>query len=175
MACVQTSNTLRIAIEISCLQKVVYAYVTSSFSTVVALVVSLLRHQNGKICDVSEEETAMRLAEKWKRRLSRERWVQERGAVTSKAKKAHGGLEKWPHPCVRCGSKPCSHPRTFNVHFAILLTLFTLHCTWPTVPKNVPHLLTLMHVLVQTRIACLVHLILQPIKACSTKCPLLPR
>ena len=73
VACVQTSITLRIAIEISCLQKVVYAYVTSSFSTVVALVVSLLRHQNGKIRDVSEEETAMRLAEKWKGRPGRER------------------------------------------------------------------------------------------------------
>ena len=31
--------------------------------------------------------------------------------------------------------------------------------------KNVPRLLTLMHVLVQTRIVCIVHLTLQPIKA----------
>ena len=72
VACVQTSITLRIAIEISCLQKVVHAYVTSSFSTVVALVVSLLRHQNGKIRDVNEEETAMGLGEKWKGRPGRE-------------------------------------------------------------------------------------------------------
>ena len=41
-------------------QKVVYAYVSLSFScsTVAALAVSLSRRQNGKSCDGSEEERA---------------------------------------------------------------------------------------------------------------------
>ena len=68
VACVETSVLLRNAIKIPCLQKVVYTYISLSFSAVVALAVSLSRHQNGKNCDASEEERAKRLAQKRKRR-----------------------------------------------------------------------------------------------------------
>jgi len=65
VACAQTTFPLRNAFKISCLQKVVYAYVRLSFSAVTALVVPLSQCQNDKN---DEEERAKRLAQKQKQR-----------------------------------------------------------------------------------------------------------
>ena len=59
----------------------------------------------------------------------------------SKANKARGHLEKRHYLHVLCGSKTHSHSQT--VHFAFLLTLFTLRrtCVIDRPKNDVPHLL----------------------------------
>ena len=73
-----------------------------------------------------------------------ERWLRERGAAASKAKKAHD-LEKQPYPHVWCGSKPRSHPQNLLKCALPSFSLFTLRCTWRPSKKHMPRLLTVMH------------------------------
>ena len=88
-----------------------------------------------------------RLAQKWKQRqraktqlLSREVCSKfnkyERGAAAGKAKKVHDCLEK--NHSLAFSEMFKTSLNFVNVRFAILLTLLTLHCTWPTVQKHVP-------------------------------------
>ena len=113
-----------------------------SLSAIVVLAVSLSQRQNGKIM-WREQGRAKRLA--WNGSKDRVRKcsyntvksalrVSMRGAVASETKNTHSSLEKWPYPCIQCGSKLHSHPQSLSitVHFAILLTF---HTSWPTVPK----------------------------------------
>jgi len=63
VACVQTSAPLRNAYKISCLQKVVYTYISyrsQRCSGASGLIVAT--HQNGKNCNGSKEERARSLA-----------------------------------------------------------------------------------------------------------------
>ena len=86
---------------------------------------------------------------------STSRTMSMRGAAASEAKNTRSSLEKWPYPCVQCGSKLYSHPQTLSitVHFAILLTF---HTSWPSIPKAhaTPTYLSNAHLLVQRSLRC---------------------
>ena len=135
-------------------------YKSLLLSAVVALAVSLSQlHQNGKIVMWEEvrdwhvmeakTECVNTATTPWSPR--REQWVWGRGP--SKAKKAHSNLEKWPYPCVRCSSKPHSHPQTLSTYALPSFSLFTLNGRLSQ--KHMPRLLTVvMHMLVQRSLRC---------------------
>ena len=119
----------------------------------VVLAVSMLQRQNGR--DLWwEPGRARRLVQKQKR------WQKAKNAATSswssrrdddyereerqlsKQRKCMAILRN-AHILMFIGVWSLTH--SFNIHFAILLTLLTLCCIWLTVPKHMQHLLTVIH------------------------------
>ena len=100
-------------------------------------------------------------------------WIQERGTAVSKAKKVHGCLTILRILVVgEVFETPLTFSNSFNIHFDIF-TLLTLCCTWLTIQKHVPHLLTVMHMCQfkgywDAREACTVNMYTYVVYDCDT-------
>ena len=86
--------------------------------------------------------------------LWRNRWVRKRVAAASETKKCMAVLRN--DHILTFGAvfeTLLTSLNSFNVLFTIL-TLLTLCCTWPTIPKHVPHLLIVMYMSIQRLLKC---------------------